>query len=89
MYEILGCRCLSNAGIETMFSTRSLIKTQLRNKLSIGILNMLMSIKFNSPDRKDWKYEDYIAMCKKFLEAKRRRRPHKNVKNKKEEPKPL
>ena len=89
MYEILGCRCLSNAGIEGMFSTRSLVKTQLRNRLSIGILNMLMSIKFNSPNKSEWKYQNYVDLCKEFLETKKRRKGHKNTKKIKEESKEL
>ena len=48
LYEILGCADESNAKIERKFSILNLIKSNLRNRLSIPIVNKILILVLNA-----------------------------------------
>ena len=50
--------------VERMFSQMKAIKTQLRNRLSDGLLEKLVKIKMGGPSKEDF---DYKIFCKKHF----------------------
>ncbi|CAG8512974.1 15923_t:CDS:2 [Dentiscutata heterogama] len=56
---------LTNAVVERIFSRQNLIKTKLRNRMSIFTLNYLLLISFNGPKLEDFNFQlAYQEWCK-------------------------
>ena len=47
-------RCLSSVRCERGFSLMAILKTKVRNKLTVPTLSALMMISFNGPKRRDY-----------------------------------